>query len=278
MPLNDIHTECFAKGQDEIIGNVEFHHEFYSRHLKNERDIIVWLPPSYNSSVKKFPVLYMHDGQNLFSPQTSFLGYDWKVDEVMSVLLKNKKIQEIIVVGIYNSKNRLAEYNLFSEEGRAYSLFMIKELKPFIDDTYRTKSDCNNTAIMGSSLGGLISFQMVWKYPNVFGKAACMSNSFWVNNREIFEFVVKEKDRVPDVKIYLDCGSSEKELIRDNKKMCLILRSLGFVQGKNLLCNFVRGGKHSEFDWAKRLHCPLTFLFGKNKETNSYAKGRRLTH
>lgn len=249
-------------GNKDIIGHIEYHHEFYSINLKNERDILLWLPPSYHSSDRNYPVLYMHDGQNLFSPTTSFMGYDWRMDEVLTDLIARNKVEEIIVVGIYNTKDRLEEYNYSTPKGKKYVQFIIRELKPFIDQNYKTKRDRDNTATMGSSMGGLFSFQLAWNYPKVFGKAACMSNSFWVDNRKIFETIEKDNRNLLDQKIYLDCGCDEKELIRDNKEMCLLLRKKGFQQRKNLLCHFVKGGKHSEIDWSKRVHIPLEFLFG----------------
>lgn len=249
-------------GQEDIVGHIEFHHEFYSISLKNERDIIIWLPPSYQSSNKKYPVLYVHDGQNLFSPHTSYIGHDWRIDEVLTELIKENKVEEIIVVGIYNNKDRLEEYNYFKTRGKKYVQFILKELKPFIDQNYRTKCDKTNTAVMGSSMGGLMSFQMAWHYPKIFGKAACISNSFWTDNRKIFETVANDNRDHKEQKIYIDCGCDEKQLIRDNKEMCLLLRKKGFVNKKNLFCNFVKGGKHSEIDWSQRIDIPLKFLFG----------------
>ena len=161
----------YLLNSDDIVGDIEYLHEFYSVNLKNERDIIIWLPPSYLYSQKSYPVLYMQDGQNLFDPNTSFIGQDWKVDEVVSELIKDKLIDEIIVVGIYNSKDRLDEYNYFSEKGKKYANFLIRELKPFIDENYRTIPKASKTAISGSSMGGLISFQLFWNFPKIFAGA-----------------------------------------------------------------------------------------------------------
>lgn len=257
----DINNRKKSHGRDQIIGELIFHSDFYSSNLKNERDILVWLPPSYHTSSKRYPVLYMQDGQNLFNPHTSFIGYDWRVDETATRLFRKKQIEEFIVVGICNTKDRLNEYNMFTPKGKLYSRFMINELKIYIDETYRTKKEPCDTALMGSSLGGLFSFQLILNYPDVFGKAACMSNSFWVDNRKIFEFVKENLIRQEQLKIYLDCGCEEKELIEDNKKMCLLLKSVGFENGRNLQCYFQKSGKHSELDWANRLNRPLKFLF-----------------
>lgn len=252
----------FSKfNRDEIIGHVEYIHEFYSYNLKNERDIIVWLPPSYSHSHKCYPVLYMHDGQNLFNPQTSFLGYDWKVDETITQLLHKNEIEEIIVVGIYNSKDRLEEYNYFTPKGKNYAQFIIQELKSYIDENFRTKHNASNTAVMGSSMGGLISFQLAWNIPGVFGKAGCLSNSFWVDDKAVFPMVENDSKKIKDIKIYLDCGDCETELIKDNTNMFELLDKIGYKE--NLKWHVEEGGVHSEVDWAKRLHIPLKFLFGK---------------
>lgn len=246
---------------DEIIGQVEYIHEFYSCNLKNERDIIVWLPPSYLTSHKRYPVLYMHDGQNLFNPQTSFIGYDWKVDETITQLLNKNEIEEIIVVGIYNTKDRLEEYNYFTAKGKNYAKFIVQELKAHIDENYRTKHSAANTAVMGSSMGGLISFQLVWNMPGVFGKAGCLSNSFWVDNKAVFPMVENNSKKIKDIKLYLDCGDCETELIDDNTNMYKLLYETGYKD--NLKWHVQEGAVHSEVDWAKRLYIPLKFLFGK---------------
>lgn len=263
LPDNIIHDS------DEIIGDIEYIHDFYSTFLKNERDIIVWLPPSYFTSSKSYPVLYMHDGQNLFDPNTSFIGYDWKVDETLTTLIRDRMINEVIVVGIYNTKARLKEYNFFTSRGKKYSLFLIKELKPYIDENYRTLRNSNNTALIGSSLGGLISFQLLQHYPNVFGKAACMSNSFWVDNGKIFKSISKNGFDEKAL-LYIDCGNDEKELIADNRKMCKKIKSQKIFTNGNFYCQFFPDAKHNEHDWAKRLHIPLIFLFGTKNGKRQY--------
>jgi len=249
---------------NEIIGDIEYLHEYYSTHLKNERDIIIWLPPSYHNSDKDYQVLYMQDGQNLFNPFTSFTGYDWKVDEITTGLINSQQIDETIVVGICNTNDRLNEYNFFTETGKKYARFILRELKPFIDEKYRTVSKASGTAIMGSSLGGLISFQLFWNFPKVFGKAACLSNSFWVDDGEVFKMVNEVNDLITNKnKLYIDCGTEEKELIGDFRKMVKILNDKEFTEKKNFHYYLDDGSYHTESDWAKRLHIPLKFLFGK---------------
>ncbi len=254
----------YIQNIDEIIGDIEYVHEFYSVHLKTERDILIWFPPSYFESNKEYPVLYMHDGQNLFDPHTSFTGYDWKVDEVTTKLIEENSVNEFIIVAIYNTKDRIDEYNYFTQKGKAYARFIIKELKPFIDEKYRTIPKASGTGLMGSSMGGLISFQLFWNFPKIFGKAACMSNSFWVNDRAVFKMVNDVNSLITlKNKLYIDCGTEEKELLPDFIKMVKILSEKNFEIEKNFHFYLAKGGHHSEVDWAKRLHIPLKFLFDK---------------
>lgn len=262
--MNSTKSENFMFHRDEIIGEWDHHHDFYSVHLKNERDVIVWLPPTYNSSYKRYPVLYVHDGQNLFNPQTAFIGVDWRIDETVTALIQKKKIREVIVIGIYNTKDRLEEYNMFTRKGKQYSDFIIKELKPFIDDNYRTIKNSENTMVMGSSLGGLISFQLLWYKNNIFGSAACLSSSFWVDNKRMLTEVKRESKPKHPVKIYLDCGSEEKELIEDNKEMMKKLKQIGYAESVDIMTHIEEYGRHTESDWAKRLNIPLEFILRKS--------------
>lgn len=250
------------KGTEDIVGNYEILPEFYSRFLKNERDIIIWFPPSYNYSFKRYPVLYMQDGQNLFNPNTSFIGYDWRVDETALNLIEAGLMEEIIVVGIYNTRYRLEEYNLFTRKGINYSKFITAELKPFIDDHYRTSPDRNNTAVSGSSLGGLYSFQLFWSLNHIFGKAACLSNSFWIDDKRIFNFV-NDYSPSADSKLYIDCGTNEKELLDDNKLMDKTIKKLNLFDNSKYKFHLEAGASHTETDWAARFEIPLKFLFSK---------------
>ena len=158
-----------------ITGTFRYHRALRSPSLPSPRDVVVWLPPSYEKDLSKtYPVLYMHDGQNIVDPYASFAGADWRVDEVADSLIKVNSIEEIIVVGIYCTKDRVPEYSDMPL-GRAYADFVVHSLKPMIDSTYRTKPDRKHTATMGSSMGGLISFLFAWWYPEVFSEAGCRS-------------------------------------------------------------------------------------------------------
>ncbi|MBL1212146.1 MAG: esterase family protein [Ignavibacteriae bacterium] len=251
----------FENNQNEIVGILEYHYDFYSRYLKNERDILVWLPHSSQTTSKKYPVLYMHDGQNLFNPSTSFSGFDWKVDETISDLSSKNLAEELIVVGINNTPDRLNEYNFFTDKGKNYSLFIKNELMPFIEERYPVKTGSNNTGIMGSSMGGLCSFQLFWNYPQIFGKAACLSSSFWIDEKKVFEMIKQQGKPKSGFKLYLDCGDEEKELIDDNLEMIKKLKDMGIKNSDELMYHIQKGGTHSEYDWARRLHIPISFLF-----------------
>jgi predicted alpha/beta superfamily hydrolase len=245
---------------EAIIGNVEFHHEIYSQIMDIKRDFFVWLPPGYDQNVsRRYPALYMHDGQNLIDPKTSYAGKDWQVDETVTRLIKEYKIKEIIVVGIYNNENRLEEYS-DTEVGAKYRKFIIEELKPFVDSKYRTLSENNNNAIIGSSMGGLASFIIAWKHPEVFGMAGCMSSSFYYNDEKVFKIIDEYKGPKKHIKFYIDHG--EDGLIRGQRMFCK-LTQLGYVIGTDLDYFYTRGAGHNETEWAKRLERPLLFFFGR---------------
>ena len=247
-------------GKDTVVGKVRFHRKFYSEFLKNERDIFIWLPPSYNRfKDRKYAVIYMHDGQNLIDPKTSFAGKDWRVDETVTRLIKEGRLKELIVVGIYNTKDRLEEYS-DSEKGNSYLKFLIEELKPFVDKNYRTLSDRENTAIMGSSMGGLISFIAAWKYPDVFSMAGCMSSSFYYDDEKVFKMIETGNNVKPDFKIYVDHG--EDGLPRGQRMFCK-LTQMGFVIGKDIDYFYAPKAEHHETAWGDRLERPLLFFFGK---------------
>ena len=249
-----------APGRVKIVGNVEHHKNFSSINLNNKRDIIVWLPPSYNDDMgKRYPVLYMHDGQNIMNPKTSFNGTDWRVDETLTKLIEEDKIEEVIVVGIYNTSDRLEEYS-DSEKGKKYIRFVIDEVKTFVDLRYRTLRDRKNTAVMGSSMGGLISFLMAWNHPDVFYKAGCLSSSFHYNSDKAIDMVKKYSGKKKRIKVYIDHG--EDGLVK-GQKMFSELTAKGYTDGKDIDYYYAPGAEHNENAWAERLERPLLFLFKK---------------
>lgn len=250
-------------GRDKIIGDVVYHRGHSYPHLNYKRDIIVLLPPSYKTDRSKhFPVLYMHDGQNIMDPNTAYVGVDWRVDETVNKLIKLNLLNEIIVVGIYNSPDRLEEYS-DTIKGNHYLKYISTELKQFIDSNYRTLPDRENTAIMGSSLGGLISLMMVWNYPSIFSKAACLSSAFYFDNNKIFRMIEKYEGLKKHVKIYIDSGDDGK---RDAQRMFSILTSKGYIIGEDIDYFYDPGAIHTEKAWADRLARPLLFMFGRHQQ------------
>lgn len=248
--------------KSQITGNVHYRKNFNGKDIL-PRDIIVWLPPSYDSlSNKKYPVLYMQDGQNVFDPGTSSFGVDWQIDETADSLIKAKAIEEIIVVGIYNTYQRGSEYNQ-TDLGYAYMRFIVKELKPFIDSTYHTLPDRKNTAVGGSSSGGLISFMMLWEYPDIFSKAACISPAFKISDIDFVSSVKNYSGNKKDIKIYIDNGGVglEKELQPGIDEMLIALKDKGYMENQDLLWVKDSSAEHDEAAWAKRVYRFLEFFF-----------------
>ena len=246
----------------QITGNVRYHKNFKGRSVL-PRDIIVWLPPSYDSLPDKYyPVLYMHDGQNIIDPLTSSFGVDWQIDEVADSLIGARSIQEIIIVGVYNTEKRGNEYNK-TKLGQAYVNFIIEELKPFVDSIYKTLPDCKNTTVCGSSSGGLISFIMAWENPDVFSKTACFSPAFKISNIDYLAPLKKYKGAKKDLKIFIYNGGVglEEQLQPGIDEMMLVLKEKGFVEIKDLLFIKDSSAEHNESAWAKNVYRFLEFFF-----------------
>lgn len=252
-----------ASGQ--ITGQVQYLKNLTYKDLL-PRDVIVWLPPNYDQLEDQyFPVLYMHDGQNIFDPKTSFMNMEWRIDEIADSLIRNYEIEPVIVVGIYSTKNRSAEY-LHTEEGKTYMEFIIQKLKPLIDTKFRTKPDKQNTATGGSSLGGLIAFMLAWEYDDVFEGAACLSPAFKINEIDYVTRVITTNQKKRPLKIYIDNGGVglEKRLQPGIEEMASALKERGFREDHNLFLYFDEKGEHKESAWAKRFWRPLKIFFGRN--------------
>ncbi len=234
--------------------------------LKRDRRIWIYLPPNYNSSNKSFPVLYMHDGQNLFDRQTAY-SREWEVDESLNQLFKAKKI-ELIVIGIDNGgSKRIDEYSPWKNEkygggeGDLYLEFIVKTLKPFIDKNYRTQSDRQSTGIMGSSMGGLIAHYSALKYPHIFGKIGGLSPSFWFS-KSSFTYAIGHSN-LKDTKMYLSIGSLEIDpSVSDLNKMSTTMINNGFPT-ENLKVTIVENGKHNEVLWKKEFVSAINWLYNK---------------
>lgn len=266
-----------------ITGTVKHHPDFKAKTIA-ARNVDVWLPPDYEKNPKaRYPVLYMHDGQNLFDPATSYGGVDWAIDEVMTQLIAEGKIRPAIVVGVWNSPKRFQEYmprKAFPADGKPslgvpympnpdgpllsddYLKFLVKEVKPFIDKTYRTKVGRDDTFVMGSSMGGLISAYAISEYPDVFGGAGCVSTHWPAGDGIVIDYL---KTHLPDPKthkIYFDFGTATLDATYEpfQKRMDEVMRQANYVEGQNWITRKFEGAEHSERAWRQRVDIPLTFL------------------
>ena len=265
-----------AQQPHSLTGDIRLHNSFHSNILNNDRDVIVYLPPGYDvSKARRYSVFYMHDGQNLFDGATSFIpGQEWRVDETAQRLIVAGTIEPLIIVGVYNTKDRIDEYTAAADEkykkgGRAdlYGRMLVEELKPFIDSRYRTKRAAKNTGLGGSSLGGLASLYLTLKYPKVFGSAAVVSPSVWFANKQIVHYV-DALLRKPNVRIWIDMGTKEgqtpqeaRQSLNDARLLRDTLIKKGWKVGKDLNYFEANGAEHNEAAWAARVESILTFLF-----------------
>lgn len=253
-----------ASFDGQITGTLKYHKKIEYPGLR-DRDIIVWLPPGYGENSKqRYPVLYMHDGQNIIDPQTSAFGIDWQVDETADSLISGGEIEPIIVVGIYNTADRSPEYS-DTELGQKYVDLLINHIKPMIDKNYRTKPDRKNTAIAGSSMGGLISFILVWNHSDVFSKAICMSPAFAYREYNYVENIKSKPKPEEKIKIYIDNGGVglEKLLQPGIDQMLSFLKDSGYENDKDLFVVIEEEAEHNEPAWAARMAYPLKIMFGK---------------
>jgi len=234
--------------------------------LHTTKKIWIYLPKNYNATKKKYPVLYMHDAQNLFDAKTSYVG-EWNVDEKLDSLKA-----QVIVVGIeHGNDKRIDELTPYKNSnyggGNAdnYLEFIVKTLKPAIDTKYSTKTNSRNTGIMGSSIGGLVSYYAVLKYPDVFGKAGLFSPSFWFNWKEIVELT----NNTPKLKtkIYFLYGDNEGDENDKNRMITNVNKIDELISKKRCECmkltkkKIVKGGRHNEKLWRDGFANAFLWLF-----------------
>jgi predicted alpha/beta superfamily hydrolase len=263
------------KRKHTLTGNIKRHRAFPSKILGNRRDVLVYLPPGYSRfSRERYPVLYLHDGQNVFDAATSFGGVEWGVDETAQRLIQQKLIEPLIIVAVANlGEERIHEYAPTSaviephdhpgkrSRGLAgiYGRFLLDELKPFIDRKYRTRPEAQSTALGGSSLGGLATLAIGIIFAESFSRLLVMSPSVWWDDFAIIQILgfVREK---PPLKIWLDMGTAEPEWEQVHElRDALIDR--GWRPGVDLKYLEAEGAGHNEASWAARVEPALRFLF-----------------
>ena len=286
--------------KENFEGSIERIDSFPTKFIK-PRTVDVWLPTNY-SEEKKYSVLYMHDGQMLFDATTTWNKQEWKVDEVASKLMSEEKVEEFIVVAIWNipelrhmdlyPKKPLEDLSKESQElilkeahkvnytfklsdinSDNYLKFIVEEVKPYIDEKYSVFTDANHTAIMGSSMGGLISMYAICEYPQIFGKAACLS-THWVGFRDFENNPIPEsfftylKNNLPNSethKIYFDYGTEtlDASYLKYQYRVDEVLQLKGYTSENYMNLKF-EGENHSELSWQKRIDIPFEFMFKKN--------------
>jgi predicted alpha/beta superfamily hydrolase len=264
-------------------GRIVSYPEFASVNVA-PREVDVWLPPGYDDVPgARFPVIYVQDGQNLFDPAKSYASRAWEVDKAMERLISTGRTKGAIIVGIWNTGlTRSAEYvpakavsardikdvpNAYAPQSHPivsdlYLKFLVKELKPFIDRTYRTEAGAAHTFAMGSSIGGLISAYAVAEYPDVFGGAACLSTHWPAGNGAVIDYL---RGHLPDAsthRFYFDRGTEtlDSQYAPFQAKMDEVMRSHGYREGVSWTTRVFPGADHSEASWSKRVEVPLGFL------------------
>ncbi len=264
-------------GKSTLTGNIRTHVGFHSTLLDNDRTLVVYLPPGYDENPdKRYPVLYMQDGQNLFDTAMSFAGVEWNVDETAEKLINEGKIEPVIIVGIYNSPDRTEEFTPIRKSesdpvarGVYYGWFVAYEVKRFIDKTYRTLPDREHTAIAGSSLGGLIALDAARAHNDVFGECVAMSPALWSAEGELLSQWTADNDWMTNTKFWIDMGEGETEdypageAVPHLQTLASTMQSAGLVKDNDYVERVVEGEEQNEAAWSKRFGDVLMFLYGK---------------
>lgn len=234
--------------------------------LDRSRTIRLYFPPNYDASNKNYPVLYMHDGQNLFDDATSYVG-EWGVDEILNELYQEQGF-ELIVVGIDNGQEkRMHELTAWDHEkygkaeGKEYMDFIVKTVKPYIDSNYRTLASRENTAIMGSSLGGLISHYGIFQYPEIFSKAGIFSPSYWWGEGP---FLQAQTTKLPsDTQLFMLMGGKEGLSMLNSFNLMINLFEASGYGADQMTSKINPAGEHNERFWNSEFREAVLWLYGK---------------
>lgn len=255
----------------EQVGSLLHFPEIRSRFLPQAHDVIVCLPPGYERNpLRRYPVLYLHDGQNVFDdlPLSPF-GVQWGVDTTARALAHAQVIEPLILVAIGNAgRDRIDEYTPTRDAGHdaggmadRYGQMLVYELKPWVDHTWRTRAGAHDTGLAGSSLGGLLTLHLGLTHPAVFGKLGLLSPSVWWDDRWIVRQLAADDGRRPDLQIWLDVGTGERRMLKGTQLLHRMLQRKGWRDGVDLQYMEAEGALHDERAWGERTGLFLRFLF-----------------
>ena len=274
-----------VKSAEGVTGELVRVADFPSNNV-DPRHLDIWLPPGYHADEnKRYPVIYMHDGQNLFDPNATDYG-DWGVDEAMTRLIESGDVRPAIIVGVWNTPKRFEEYmpqkvieGNFVETGvegydpipsetvfsDRYLKFLVEEVKPYIDQNYRTLTGPEDTFSMGSSMGGLISAYAVTEYPDVFGGAGCVSTHWPIENGVMVDYLAENLPPAGAHRIYFDHGTEALDALYEpfQNRVDDVMRAKGYREDVDWMTRKFEGEPHNEVAWRGRVHIPLTFLLSK---------------
>lgn len=258
-------------------GNLRVHY-WTSRLLHRRRPVVVYLPPGYDQADPwRYPVLYVHDGQNIFDPKTSAFGVDWGLGQVIERELRQGRIAPLIAVAVYNTRYRMEEYTPtcdYRERGGLAQTFLqalVEELKPMIDSKYNTRVEAHSTAMMGSSLGGLVTLHASQDFGHVFQRLAALSPSLWWAGRDLISALAGARTFHRPYRLWVDMGTRESnedrnrngvaDILDDLRLLRYVLLGRGMEEGVDLHVEEIPGGAHTEADWGRRVDRVLRFLF-----------------
>jgi predicted alpha/beta superfamily hydrolase len=266
-------------GRVTMTGDVRLHKKFHSSILNNDRTLIVYLPPDYEKNQQqRYPVLYLQDGQNLMDEATSYQGIEWGIDEAAQKLIGSGKINPVVIVGVYNTETRTAEFTpplagvaKKDAKGEQYAKMLVDEVKPFIDAHYRTNADRGHSTIAGGSMGGLIALYTAKTHADKFGGVVALSPWLRLGDKPIVNELVGDGAWLKQTFTFIDMGTDAghnypggaANAIPDAQQLVAAMEKAGLENGKQFVYREIEGGKHNEASWAATIDQVLLALYGK---------------